>query len=116
MAHTYYRPIQYRPVAQRRVCRHQNPRITAPRSSVSIKLSSNKPNPTASEFDFLLLRTRISRSRVRRQLRVLLGEARSAEKVRPDLPALLLRLLEGGGRKYLPYPIALPHFDFARRC
>ena len=46
-----------------------------------------------------LLRSRISRS-----------------KVRPDLPALLLWLLEGEGRKHLPHPFSLPHLAFARRC
>ena len=57
-----------------------------------------------------LLRSRISRSNVRSRLRALLCQARSADKVRPDLPALLLWLLEGEGRKHLP------HLAFARRC
>ena len=46
-----------------------------------------------------LLRSRISRSKVRSRLR-----------------ALLLWLLEGEGRKHLPYPFSLPHLAFARRC
>ena len=65
---------------------------------------------------YSLLRSRISRSKVRSRLRALLREARSAEKVRPDLPALLLWILEGEGRKHLPYPFSLPHLAFARRC
>ena len=63
-----------------------------------------------------LLRSRISRSKVRSRLRALLCQARSADKVRPDLPALLLWLLEGEGRKHLPHPFSLPHLAFARRC
>ena len=63
-----------------------------------------------------MLRSRISRSKVRSQLRALLRQALSAGKVRPDLPALLLRVLEGEGRKHLPYPFSLPHLAFARCC
>ena len=65
---------------------------------------------------YATLRGRIARSKVRSQLRALLQQARSAAKVRRDLPALLLWLLEAEGRKHLPYPFALPHLDFARRC
>ena len=65
---------------------------------------------------YSLLRSRISRSKVRTQLQALLRQARSADKVRPDLPALLLWVLEGEGRKHLPYPFSLPHLAFARRC
>lgn len=36
--------------------------------------------------------------------------------VRENLPALIWWVLEGEGRKELPYPFALPHRDFARRC
>ncbi len=36
--------------------------------------------------------------------------------MRTDLPALLLWILEGEGRKDLPYPFCLPHLDFYRRC
>ena len=41
-----------------------------------------------------------------------------ANCVRPrkDLPARILWVLEGEGRKHLPYPFALPHWDFYRRC
>ena len=38
-----------------------------------------------------------------------------AGKVRPDLPALLLWLLEGEGHKHLLCPFSLPHLEFARR-
>ena len=60
--------------------------------------------------------SQISRSRVRSQLRDLLRKARSAQRVRADLPALLLWILEGEGYKHLPYPFSLPHRDFFRRC
>ena len=60
--------------------------------------------------------SQISRSRVRSQLRDLLRKARSAQRVRADLPALLLWILEGEGYKHLPYPFLLPHRDFFRRC
>ena len=49
-------------------------------------------------------------------MRELLRKARSAQGVRTDLPALLLWILEGEGRKDLPYPFCLPHLDFYRRC
>ena len=65
---------------------------------------------------YSLLRSQISRSKVRSQLQDLLRKARSARRVRADLPALLLWLLEGEGHKHLPYPFALPHLDFFRRC
>ena len=65
---------------------------------------------------YATLRSRISRSKVHSQLRALLRQARSAEKVRPDLPALVLWILEGEGHKHLPYPFSLPHLDFARGC
>ena len=38
------------------------------------------------------------------------------ERLREDLPVLILWVLEGEGRKHLPYPFALPHWDFYRRC
>ena len=63
-----------------------------------------------------MLCSRIPRRKVRSQLRALLCQARSAGKVGPDLPALLLRLLEGEGRKHLPHPFTLPRLAFARRC
>ena len=42
--------------------------------------------------------------------------ARSDGKVRPDLLALLLWLVEGEGRKHLPYPFSLHDLAFARCC
>ena len=65
---------------------------------------------------YALLRSQISRSKVRSRLRALLRAARSDESLRPDLPALLLWVLEAEGRKHLPYPFSLPHRDFQRRC
>ena len=58
-------------------------------------------------------------SKVRSGLRELLRELRApgrCERLREDLPALILWVLEGEGRKHLPYPFALPHWDFYRRC
>ncbi|MHC5058889.1 MAG: IS66 family transposase [Planctomycetota bacterium] len=37
-------------------------------------------------------------------------------RVRDDLKALVLWVLEGDGRKDAPFPFALPHLDFFRRC
>ena len=65
---------------------------------------------------YALLRSQISRSKVRGRLRALLRAARSDESLRPDLPALLLGVLEAEGRKHLAYPFSLPHLDFYRRC
>ena len=65
---------------------------------------------------YAMLRQQIASSRARSQLRELLRKARQAPRVRPDLPALLLWVLEGEGRKHLPYPFSLPHLDFFRRC
>ncbi|MBW2734723.1 MAG: phage integrase N-terminal SAM-like domain-containing protein [Deltaproteobacteria bacterium] len=36
--------------------------------------------------------------------------------VREELLALLLWLIEGTGKKNPPFPFALPHFDFLKRC
>ena len=68
------------------------------------------------DADYALLRSRIARSKVRSRLRALLRAARADERVRPDLAALLLWVLEAEGRKHLAYPFALPHLDFRRRC
>ena len=65
---------------------------------------------------YALLHSQISRSKVRGQLRKLLRGARAAQRVRADLPALLLWTLEGAGRQDLPYPFSLPHLHFYRRC
>ena len=67
--------------------------------------------------DHAKLRGQLARSRLRRRLRDLLAACReSAAGLRQDLPALLLWLLEGTGRKHPSYPFALPHLDFYRRC
>ena len=60
--------------------------------------------------------SQISRSRVRSQLRGLLRKARLAQRVRVDLPALLLWIQGGEGNKHRRSPFALPHPDFFRRC
>ncbi|MCY4534748.1 MAG: hypothetical protein OXB91_05255, partial [Bryobacterales bacterium] len=65
---------------------------------------------------YALLRSQIARSKVRSRLRALLRAARSSEGLRPDLPALLLWVLEAEGRKHLTYPFSLPHLDFFRLC
>ena len=71
---------------------------------------------------YALLRSQSARSKLRSRLRDLLRAARPREPGRPleggreDLPALLLWILEGEARKHLPYPFALPHLDFYRRC
>ena len=62
------------------------------------------------------LRSQIACSKVHGRLRALLRAARSDECLRPNLPALLLWILEAEGRKHLLYPFALPHLDFHRRC
>ncbi len=66
--------------------------------------------------------------RVRTDLRTLLRELRPYNTsrategrwglgcVREDLKALVLWVLEGDGRKDVPYPFALPHLEFVRRC
>ena len=41
---------------------------------------------------------------------------RRQQRLREDLPALILWVLEGTGHKDMPYPFALPHWDFYRRC
>jgi hypothetical protein len=77
---------------------------------------------------YAVLRNLLRQSKVRTQLRDLLRELRqhtTAEvyegkygqgRLREDLLALLYWLLEGEGRKDLPYPFSLPHLDFYRRC
>ena len=67
--------------------------------------------------DHAKLRGQLTRSRLRSRLRDLLAASRGpAAGLRQDLPALLLWLLEGTGRKHPSYPFALPHLDFYRRC
>lgn len=67
-------------------------------------------------------------TKIRTDLRSLLrdlrpyGSARSAEgrfgpgRLREDLKALVLWVLQGDGSKDAPFPFALPHLDFSRRC
>jgi hypothetical protein len=74
------------------------------------------------------LRRLIRGSRVRTDLRSLLRELRRYEesqgyhgrfgsgRVRQELLALLLWLLDGTGDKDAAYPFALPHLAFVRRC
>ena len=75
------------------------------------------------DADYAALRSQITRSKLRSALRDQLRATRPAGPgraprvgLRADLPALLLWLLEGEGRKDLPYPFALPQRDFYRRC
>ena len=75
------------------------------------------------DADYAALRSQITRSKLRASLRDPLRATRPAGPgqaprvgLRADLPALLLWLLEGEGRKDLPYPFALPQRDFYRRC
>ena len=65
---------------------------------------------------YALLRTRIARSKLRSRLGELLRKARNNPDVRLDLPALLLWILQGEGRKDLPFPFSLPYLAFHRRC
>jgi hypothetical protein len=73
---------------------------------------------------YLMLRGLIRTSRVRVDLRRLLRDlvATSYEgrfgtgRVREDLSALVLWLLEGDGHKDAAYPFALPDLAFVRRC
>ncbi len=65
---------------------------------------------------YALPRSRIRRSKLRSRLGELLRKARSDSDVRLDLPALLLWILQGEGRKDLPYPFSLPHLACHRRC
>jgi len=77
---------------------------------------------------YAVLRNLLRQSKVRTQLRDLLRELRqhtTAEvyegkygqgRLREDLLALLYWVLEGEGRKDLPYPFSLSHLDFFRRC
>jgi hypothetical protein len=77
---------------------------------------------------YAVLRNLLRQSKVRTQLRDLLRELRQHTtaqvyegkyghgRLREDLLALLYWVLEGEGRKDLPYPFSLPHLDFYRRC
>jgi len=77
---------------------------------------------------YLTLRGLIRTSRVRADLRRLLRDSRryavagsyegrfGRGRVREDLSALVLWLLEGDGHKDAAYPFALPELAFVRRC
>ena len=68
------------------------------------------------DVEYAALRGQPRSSKVRSGLRELLRIRRGRARVRPDLAALILWALEGSGHKHLPYPFALPHGDFYRRC
>jgi hypothetical protein len=77
---------------------------------------------------YAVLRNLLRQSKVRTQLRELLRELRQHTtgevydgkyghgRLREDLLALIYWVLEGEGRKDLPYPFSLPHLDFYQRC
>lgn len=77
---------------------------------------------------YAVLRTLLRQSKLRTALRDLLRELRQHTtaggydgtygrgRLREDLLALVYWVLEGQGRKDLPYPFSLPHLDFYRRC
>jgi len=78
--------------------------------------------------NYSALRNLLRQSKVRTKLRELLRELRRNQAVdvydgkfghgrmREDLLALVLWILEGTGGKDLPYPFCLPHLDFYQRC
>ena len=68
------------------------------------------------DVEYAALRGQLRSSKVRSGLRELLRAVRGRAGVRADLAALILWVLEGTGHKDLPYPFALPHWDFYRRC
>ena len=68
------------------------------------------------DVEYAALRSQLRRSKVRSGLRELLRSLRGRARVRADLAALILWVLEGSGHKHPPYPFALPHWDFYRRC
>ena len=80
------------------------------------------------DTEYAVLRQLLRRSQVRGGLRELLrglrkqcaGEVYQGKfgqgRLREALPALLLWVLEGAGRKDPPYPFALPHLRFHQRC
>lgn len=75
-----------------------------------------------------LLRRILRTSKVRTDLRALLRESRlcwesndregrfGRGKVREELPALILWVLEADGRKDAVFPFGLSHFEFVKRC
>jgi len=77
---------------------------------------------------YTVLRNLLRQSKVRPQLRELLRELRRNRSIetydgtlgrgrlREDLLALIVWILEGEGHKDLPYPFSLPHLEFYQRC
>ncbi len=77
---------------------------------------------------YAVLRHLLRQSKVRTALRELLRELRRNRStagydgkmgkgpLREDLLALMVWMLEGEGRKDLPYPFCLPHLGFYQRC
>ena len=77
---------------------------------------------------YTMLRKLLREHPIRRELRELLGELRRYARtegyegrfgtgtVRDGLPALVLWLLEGRGKKDLNYPFGLPHLGLYQRC
>jgi hypothetical protein len=80
------------------------------------------------DTEYAVVRQLLSQSKVRTGLRDLLQETRRQStgevhngkfgrgRLREELPALILWVLEGEGHKDLPYPFALPHLGFYQRC
>lgn len=80
------------------------------------------------ERPYQVLRNLLHRSKVRPDMRALLRELRHYQaadrhterfgpgKVRDDLLALVLWLLQGSGCKDAPFPFSVPHVDFVLRC
>jgi len=80
------------------------------------------------DHDYTVLRNLLRQSKVRTQLRELLRELRrnvctevysgkqGKGRLREDLLALIVWMLEGEGHKDFPYPFSLVHLDFYQRC
>ena len=80
------------------------------------------------DSNYSVLRNLLRQSKVRTKLRELLRELRRNQaadiydgkfghgRMREDLLALVLWVVEGAGGKDLPYPFCLPHLDFYLRC
>ena len=74
------------------------------------------------DADHAALRRGLTRLGVRSGLRAMLrtlcppGSAPGAQRREQDLPALLLWILEGDGRKQPAHPFALAHWNLYRRC
>jgi hypothetical protein len=80
------------------------------------------------EKPYRVLANLLRQHKVQGDLRVLLRELRQYSKssafpgrfgpgpIHEDLPALVLWILEGEGKKTLLYPFSLPHLEFLQRC